>query len=287
MRLAIRVRAHDCNALASEAVRGLPSPLSAYLYLRALFAENKALGFGAVHSFAFGLRECAPDSDPLACRPLPVYQSKWSDDTGAIFDEDRCSIDATLVVRTDDRPDDIAQSIDTLAKAVEHMPFIGGKVQQASVAVIKDEQREIRKHLRGSLVYTDVTPEVIEGCGGSHKAMAAVLLANSGDESLQQRASATLGIPKRAWEVVNGHWYRMLPLGYRRISDFVRREDARPVKRPDGTLAQSVHAFVESVYGFVDLVGVARAVGEGRRMWWEAIPPSDLSSGLVIEVKGV
>lgn len=299
-RVLISLQAQDCNAWSSEGVYGLPSPLSAALYLRALFAEHAGLGFGQPQAFALALRGVGTDPGVLSSRPLLTYMDKNTEDkAGPLFDEHRYSLDLHLVVQTSGSPalfgaDETARLAD-LARAIRFQRFLGGHVVQAQVRAVTDTPGLVRA-LRGSRLYVDETERLIRPGRSSLNVLRACLLANlrssQGDQgeapTVQDKASEKWGIPPDLWADVNGRWLRVLPLAYRRLSPFMARPDARFVLDAQRNPQSSVHAFVESVYGVVDLIGPAQAFDPDalRNLWWSATPPSSLHDPLVFSVKG-
>lgn len=277
-RIAIEIEAENCNAWASDLVLGMPSPLSISLYLRALLLENRLCGFGDIWRFAVGLREVARDRGYMASRPLLVYQSTIGmTEPSPLFDEDRFNVKLTVVLETTE----IGTDIDGLARSVKFMPFLGGNVRESSLSEVSDASHS----LRGSLVYIDETDNVAKVFGGRmKKAMDAVAIANL-DRDIQEAAADSIGLDKELLNLVNGRMYYLMPLGYRALSPFVVRGDARPIKR-NGDLAMGLHAFVESAHGFVRLLGPIKSFGGMAHPWWRAYTARTIDDPLIYYLKG-
>lgn len=299
-RVLISLQAQDCNAWSSDLVYGLPSPLSVALYLRALFAEHADLGFGQATAFALALRSVGLDRGVLSSRPLLTYMDKNAEEkAGPMFDEHRCSLDLQIVVQTSVSPAlagaDEPAALAALARRIRFQRFLGGQVTQAQVHAVTDAERLVRA-LRGSRLYVDETERLMRPGRSSLNVLRACLLANLSSSkedqidapTVQDKASEKWGIPPDLWADVNRRWLRVLPLAYRRLSPFMARPDARFVLDAQRNPQSSAHAFVESVYGAVDLIGPAAAFKPGnmRNIWWSSTPSSSLHDPLVFSVKG-
>lgn len=282
-RILLNIEAENCNAWASDLVMGLPSPLSVSLYLRALLAENKSIGFGGLFRFAMGLRWVSYDRGRLSARPLPTYQqANNASKAGPLMDEDRFGLSVSLLIETTE----IGESAEGLKRAATFLPFLGGNVRNVEAYEIGSDSREIRNAMRGAFIYIDETDTLdVLFDGNTDQALNAVAVANL-DPELQRKIAPQLGLTPNMLDAVNGRMFYVMPLGYRRLSDFVYRDDARPIKREDGTLDRGLHAFVEAAHGFVRLLGPRRAFGETARPWWRVYPAQSLDDHIVYHLKG-
>lgn len=295
-RLLLSIEAQDCNAWASDLVHGIPSPLSLALYLRAIFCENADLGFGTPSCFVLALRSVGHDRGSYSSRPLLTYidpeKASGSADPTPLFDEHRCSLHVQLLVHTTQDPALAAQpgqeqaALRELERRLRFFRFLGGNVLAAGVQPAGSVDHVVR-HLHGSRIYIDETAAVLQHSDDSLQALRAALLANL-DEHVQAAASARWAIPQRLWEAVNGRWLRVMPLAYRRLSPLVHRPDARFVLDSARKPKPALHAFVESAYGFVELLGPARAFDRNamRNLWWSAAHPDSAPSALAYSVQG-
>jgi hypothetical protein len=274
-------------------VHGIPSPMSIALYLRALFSENRDLGFGDPSGFVLALRSVGHDRGSLSSRPLLTYaKPKKCDDPTPLFDEHRCSLDLQLIVRTTATPGlDSAglnepEAINEIERRIFALRFLGGNVVHVT-ASLAGSTRDLTRALRGSRVYVDETRQLADISGGGLTMLRAALLANLGDE-VQEEAAQAWGISQALWAAVNRRWLRVMPLAYRRISPFTPRADARFVLDANHNPKASVHAFVESVYGVIELLGPIKAFDRNamRNIWWSASKLASLQSPLAFSVQG-
>jgi hypothetical protein len=273
---------------------GMPSPLSVALYLRALFARNKALGFGDPQRFLLGLRSVGTDRGFFSSRPLLTYQD--SNDVTApspLFDEHRCSLDVTIVVDTTGDPfvglsaEEGSHTLEGLRRAATFTRFLGGDPVQVDAQRITSVEH-VPRVLRGTLLYSDETQRVFAHARPEQHGLdvlRAVLLANL-DKDMQNAASERWEISPDLWQTVNGPGLRIMPLAYRRLSPFIPRPDARFVLSADGTPKPSVHAFVESAHGVVALVGAKKAFHRRQCVWWTPVAADTLDFPVVFSVQG-
>lgn len=277
----IQIRAMDCNAWASDALLGPPSPLSVYLYLRALLAKCASLGLGEVVRYAVGLDEFEVDRGSYSNRPLMTYNGGDPKKMPPLFDEHRATIAVRLAVQTSNTPEQV--DTNALAEFIRVNPFLGGLACPEHVRWA-DSEDGVARFLSEAGIVVDKTPEARAHFANTDpfNVARAILMANTPPEVVKA-VSDRYGITPELWSWVSGRSLRVTPLGYRRMSSFEPRQGMRHVLLR-GEIAESKHAYVESIYGVTEIVGTRRAL-QGR-MWWRPVVAPSLSSPIPLFVEG-